>query len=174
MVEMKVKNGMAPVGAHRLAYTRMGTGSPVVVLEAAGGAPRTTWDTVMPAIAGFTQVISYDRQEYIEDPDDPEGIDFFACADQAREASGFGDLPLVVITAGNHALDGEDPALTPGNVPPGFGAAFGRMFQELQVDLTRLSTRGRQVIARNSGHFVHRYEPDLVVGIIREMVEMAI
>jgi hypothetical protein len=45
------------------------------------------------------------------------------------------------------------------------------MFQELQVVLTRLSTRGRQVIAHNSGHFVHRFEPDLVVGITQEMVE---
>jgi pimeloyl-ACP methyl ester carboxylesterase len=269
MGEKLKEQGLVPVGSYRLAYTRMGLGSPVVVLEAAGGAPRATWDTVMPAIAGFTRAISYDRaglgeseragrrrtltdlvrdlkgvldatetpgpyilvgnsiggsivryfgyqhldqvaglvlidsnhpdlerrqrdllpppapddsdylkgmrlwltQEYIEDPNDLEGIDFFACADQAREAGGFGDLPLVVITAGNHKLDEEDPGLISGNETPGLGAAFDQMFQELQVDLTRLSTCGRQVIAYNSGHFVHRYEPDLVVGIIKEMVE---
>jgi len=108
----------------------------------------------------------------VDDPEnDPEGIDFFACAEQAREASGFGDLPLVVITAGNHELDEGDPAIVPGNEPVSFTTAFKQMFQELQVDLTRPSTRGRQVIAHNSGHFVHQYEPDLVVSIIKEMVE---
>ncbi len=48
---------------------------------------------------------------------------------------------------------------------------MGRTRLELQAELPRLSTRGRQVIAQNSGHYVHRYEPDLVVGIIQEMVE---
>jgi pimeloyl-ACP methyl ester carboxylesterase len=269
MDKMMAEKGMVPAGAYRLAYTRMGAGSPVVVLEAAGGAPRSTWDTVMPAIAGFTRVISYDRpglgesewagrrrnltdltgdlkslldgldepgpfilvgnsigghiiryfayqhpeqvaglvfidsnhpdlerrqrdllpppapdesdylkgmrawltQEYIENPNDWEGIDFFACAEQAREVRSFGDLPLVVISAGNHGLDEGDPGSEPGVLPPGFAAAFDQLWQDLQVDLTRLSTRGRQVIAHNSGHFVHQYEPDLVVSILREMVE---
>ncbi len=52
------ENGMAPVGAYRLAYTQMGSGSPVV-LEAAGGAMRRSWHKVMPAIAGFTRLIAF-------------------------------------------------------------------------------------------------------------------
>lgn len=58
MVEEK---GLAPAGAHRLAYASMGSGSPLVVLEAALGAPGEIWDTIMPEIARFTRVIRYDR-----------------------------------------------------------------------------------------------------------------
>jgi hypothetical protein len=53
------EKGMAPVGAYLLAYTQMGSGSPVVVLEAAGGAMRRSWHEVMPAIAGFTRLTPF-------------------------------------------------------------------------------------------------------------------
>ena len=39
--------------------------------------------------------------------------------------------------------------------------------------MARLSTRGRQIIAKHSGHFIHEDEPELVVAAIREMVEQA-
>jgi pimeloyl-ACP methyl ester carboxylesterase len=37
---------------------------------------------------------------------------------------------------------------------------------------TSRSPRGRHIIARKSGHWIHLDEPDLVVGAIREMVEL--
>jgi pimeloyl-ACP methyl ester carboxylesterase len=39
--------------------------------------------------------------------------------------------------------------------------------------LTSRSPRGRHILARKSGHWIHLDEPDLVVGAIREMVELA-
>lgn len=272
MVEPLQETGMAPVGAHRLAYTRMGAGSPAVVLESAYGAPRGNWDTVLPAVARFTSVICYDRaglgesepagrrrtladltrdlsglldhlqapgpyvlvgssigghiaryfayhhphqaaglvlldgshpdgirwtlaalpppapedSDFLQEwrrqltseetePDDPEenpeGVDFAACDEEARAASTLGDLPLVVIAAANHAKDEGDPFNDPALVPPALAAALEQAHLEAQADLTRLSTRGRLVIARASGHLVHRYEPDLVVNCIHELVE---
>lgn len=267
MVEEK---GMALVGGRRLAYTVMGSGSPVVVLESAFGAPGSTWETVLPAIADFARVICYDRPglgeseraepprkltDFVRDlkglldslgipgpfllvgnsfggyivryfayqhpnqvaglvliesshpdsarrmlevmpppapndsdfikemraslisrePEEPgdniEGIDFSACDDQASEASSLGDLPLVVIAAANHAKDEGDPINDPALVEPILAAAFERQHLATQAELTRLSSRGRFVTAQESGHFVHRYEPDLVVGILKEMVE---
>jgi pimeloyl-ACP methyl ester carboxylesterase len=263
--------GMVSVGAYRLAYSCMGTGSPVVVLEAALGAPRMMWDNIIPAIAEFTSVIRYDRgslgeseragrrrtlpdvvgdlkamldalgvpgpyllvgssfggyiiryfayqypeevaglvmidsshpddksrtlallqppmpgesdfvktmrsglehEIYIDDREkDPEGIDYPACDAQAREISSLGDLLLVVIGAGNHKKDEGDPIHDPALVPVELSEAIEQMHRELQEDLSRLSTRGRFVVAWESGHFVHWYEPELVVGIIKEMVE---
>ncbi len=111
-------------------------------------------------------------QVVVDDPEnDPEGIDFAACDDQAREASSLGDLPLVVITADGQKNPAGDPANIPGNMPPGLPAALGRMRLELQAGLPQLSTRGRQVIAQHCGHYVHLDQPDLVVSIIKKMVE---
>jgi hypothetical protein len=49
--------------------------------------------------------------------------------------------------------------------------AIGSLHGELQVDLAQLVPNGRQVIAERSGHYVHKSEPDLVVGVIRDVVE---
>jgi pimeloyl-ACP methyl ester carboxylesterase len=62
-----------------------------------------------------------------------------------------GDLPVVVITAGTQPED----------------------CRAEQQRLTRLSTRGEQVIAAGSGHWVHLDEPEVVVDAIRRVVAMA-
>ena len=272
MGEILEEKGMAPVGAYRVAYTLMGMGSPVVVLESPYGVARSNWDKVMPEIAKFTKVISYDRgslggseragrrrtlhevvrdleglldnlelpspyilvgssigghiiryfayqhpdqvaglvmidsshpdsasrtlavmppaasedsdflkemrynlthcESYVDDPEhDLEGFDFPAWDDQVRETGSLGDLPLVVIAAANHAKDEGDPVNDPTLVPPSLAAAFEKAHLEAQADLARLSTRGRLIIARESGHLVQVYEPELVTGVIKEMVE---
>jgi pimeloyl-ACP methyl ester carboxylesterase len=38
--------------------------------------------------------------------------------------------------------------------------------------LTSRSPRGRHILARKSGHWIHLDEPDLVVAAIREMVQL--
>jgi pimeloyl-ACP methyl ester carboxylesterase len=65
------------------------------------------------------------------------------------EAPGYGDLPLVTISSTD-----------PGDY---------RLGQ--QEALARRSTRGRHVIASQSGHWVPLDEPALVISVIREMVE---
>lgn len=45
----------------RLHYVSQGSGGPVVVFESGLGASRVEWGLVMPALAGHTRVIAYDR-----------------------------------------------------------------------------------------------------------------
>ncbi|MEO8071290.1 MAG: alpha/beta fold hydrolase, partial [Acidobacteriota bacterium] len=64
-------------------------------------------------------------------------------------AGGYGDLPLVTISS-------TDP---------------GDYRLRQQNALAALSTRGRHVVATNSGHWIPLDQPDLVVAVIREMHE---
>ena len=65
------------------------------------------------------------------------------------ESSGYGDLPLVTISSTD--------------------AAEYRLRQ--QEALTRLSTRGRHVVATRSGHWVPLDQPELVINVVGEMVQ---
>jgi len=86
---------------------------------------------------------------------------FTETARQIRAAPPFPDIPLTVISAGKE--------------PPSWlvGDGFIRMFQENQRRLVSLSSQGRQIIAKQSGHFVQNDEPEVVVQAIREVVDKA-
>jgi pimeloyl-ACP methyl ester carboxylesterase len=95
----------------------------------------------------------------------PEKIDFEENnAQKARLAKWRADIPLVVLTAANAKPD-----------PPGplafLAPKWEQIRQELQQDLVHRSTKGRQIVATRSGHFIHRDEPELVVNAIREVIE---
>ena len=80
---------------------------------------------------------------------------------QARAAGDLGDLPLIVLTAGQPLRTGDaetDKELV----------AFHQIWvHQLQPQLARLSTRGRQIIVESSGHSI---DPDQVIKAIREVV----
>jgi pimeloyl-ACP methyl ester carboxylesterase len=72
-----------------------------------------------------------------------------------------GDLPLFVL------------ARTAGGYPDGMTVSatdLERERRDLQLDLSRLSTRGQLVYAPHSGHNIHIEDPDLVVQAIRDVV----
>ena len=52
------------VEGHKLSYKVAGAGSPTVVLEYGLGGSSGDWDSVFPAVAHFTRVVSYDRAGY--------------------------------------------------------------------------------------------------------------
>jgi pimeloyl-ACP methyl ester carboxylesterase len=88
---------------------------------------------------------------------------------EAREAAGdlpFGDLPLVVLSAG-----------TQGEMPGGIPEADQRTNTELWRDLHRRmaaeSSAGRWELVEGSGHMIHHDRPDAVVAAVREVVEAA-
>lgn len=76
-----------------------------------------------------------------------ENISTSAAETLATAAGGYGDLPLVTISS-------TDP---------------GDYRIRQQDALARLSTRGRHVVASNSGHWIPLDQPDLVVDVIRKM-----
>jgi len=94
-----------------------------------------------------------------------EKIDFNKDTERnARLSKWHTNIPLVVLTAANAKPD-----------PPGplayLAPKYEEIRQELQQDLVHRSTRGRQIIATRSRHFIHHDEPELVVNAIREVIE---
>jgi pimeloyl-ACP methyl ester carboxylesterase len=80
---------------------------------------------------------------------------------QMKAAGNLGNIPLIVLTAGLPLRVG-DPEADKELV------AFHEIWvHQFQVQLTRLSTRGRQVIVENSDHAI---DPDAVLKAIHEMV----
>ena len=71
------------------------------------------------------------------------------------------DIPLAVLTAGSE----ENPPYRRGSVK--------EIWFDLQRDLATLSSTSRHIIAEKSGHYIHEYEPQLVVDAIRWVVEEA-
>src|SRR6478672_5257247 len=55
---------LVDVEGHKLSYKVAGAGSPIVVLEYGLGGSSGDWDSVFPAVARFTRVVSYDRAGY--------------------------------------------------------------------------------------------------------------
>lgn len=82
---------------------------------------------------------------------------------QLRAGRGLGDLPLIVLTAGK---------FKPKGAPPEKEQEWSRIWlKELQPQLARLSTRGRQVIA-DSGHLIPFEAPGAVVQAVGEVLAM--
>src|SRR5258708_2875241 len=74
------------------------------------------------------------------------------------------DLPLIVITPTAVKYDAE----------PGFTVEqLKEDHLRLQTDLARLSSRGKQVFARGSGHHVQLDDPAVVVAAVQDIVQQA-
>jgi pimeloyl-ACP methyl ester carboxylesterase len=90
---------------------------------------------------------------------------YVECKEEAMAAGGFGDKPLAVLTAARPSPVGTSP------VEERRILAEQAIWVEIQADLTRLSTRGRQVVVPDARHAIHYDRPDVVIGAVREMVE---
>ena len=95
-----------------------------------------------------------------------EGLDLVKSAAQAKAAPGFGDAPLVVLTAGDRA------AVTEG-LPADLAATFDDIWMDLQSDLVKLSTSGRQEIVPDATHDMPFEQPGVIVDAIREVLAEA-
>jgi pimeloyl-ACP methyl ester carboxylesterase len=97
----------------------------------------------------------------------PEGLDFKRSIAQVRAANWHGDIPLIVLTRGSATFNPNDYAV------PSLAPKFEQVRLELQQELVRRSSRGKQIIAEKSGHNIHRDQPELVIDAIRQVVEEA-
>ena len=82
------------------------------------------------------------------------------CGEQARAAGAFGNIPVVVLSAGIQDHE-EDPKLDRDYL----------LKLSLQQKLAALSSHGVQAIVNNSGHWIPLQAPDAVVKATREVVE---
>ncbi len=72
-------------------------------------------------------------------------------ARQQSACAGFGDIPTIVITAGRQPEESRAE----------------------QQRIAALSTRGQQIVAIGSGHWIHLDDPGIVVEAIRQVVDAA-
>lgn len=86
-------------------------------------------------------------------------------AAQAASTGSLGDMPLVVLS--------HDPAMPQPDLPEDLVDPTNRAWQQMQQELARLSTRGTQVIAKNSGHYIQFDRPDLVIDAVHKVVDQA-
>jgi pimeloyl-ACP methyl ester carboxylesterase len=95
----------------------------------------------------------------------PEGLDFAKSLIQVDQMQTFGDLPLIIVSSGKSQAE-EMP-----DIPVQAALAFDRAWNEMQYELTKLSTRGTHLTARKSGHYIHYDEPELVVEAIHQIIK---
>ena len=90
--------------------------------------------------------------------------DHFAAV-RAAHITSLGDIPLIVLSQGKTQQI------------PGLSAEVSREFeqigQQMHVELAAQSSRGKRIVAEQSGHYIHIDQPELVIEAIREVVEAA-
>ena len=89
----------------------------------------------------------------------PEPVDLRTSSQQLLAAPPFPQVPLDVLRRTVF--------------PPIFPPEFRQILIERQEQASRLSCRGRLIVAEGAGHFIHRDRPDLVVASIEHVVDAA-
>lgn len=141
----------------------------VVLVDASHPDQWTKWRAALPGERpNESESITTSRQfltTQIENPSsNPEKIDLSASAAQLRNAKGFGDIPLIVLT---HSPKWR---MVP-DLPDSVLAKLESISQSLQVDLTSLSSVSQHRIADSAGHYIHAEDPELVVDAILELTK---
>jgi pimeloyl-ACP methyl ester carboxylesterase len=86
-------------------------------------------------------------------------------AAQTAASGSLGDMPLAVLS--------HDPDKPSVELPAELAKPTSDAWVKMQEELTHLSTRGTQVIAKNSMHYIQIDRPDVVIGAIRGVVDQA-
>lgn len=79
-----------------------------------------------------------------------------------------GDLPLTVIKAGGHTTEGDQQ--NHNSLKKSDKFAVEQALYDVAVEMSRLSTQGKLIIAEKSGHYVHADQPYIVVQAVRNML----
>jgi pimeloyl-ACP methyl ester carboxylesterase len=98
-----------------------------------------------------------------------------AYASQPKELASLGDLPLVVLTSG------LSPQEMYAELPPALQAqltievlqAQAQAWEGMQEQLAGLSTRGKRIVVRESGHNMQLDAPQVIIAAVREVCEQA-
>lgn len=98
--------------------------------------------------------------------DDWQGLDFEASSEQVHQAGSLGDIPLIVIS---HTSDLQM------YLAQGFAMEDAKrldgVWQTLQSDLAKSSSKGVFMTAKNSDHYIPMHEPQIIIDAIIQMVE---
>jgi pimeloyl-ACP methyl ester carboxylesterase len=86
-------------------------------------------------------------------------------AAQAAVTGTLGDMPLAVLS--------HDPDKPSAELPPDLAKPTNDAWENMQEELAHLSTRGTQMIAKNSGHYIQIDRPEIVIDAVHNVVEQA-
>lgn len=92
---------------------------------------------------------------------------FDATMKDARAVRSFGNRPLIVLTAMAPFKPAELKGL---GITASDGARFKQEWKILHAEQAALSTRGRQQIVPDAGHYIQIDRPDVVIAAVREVV----
>jgi pimeloyl-ACP methyl ester carboxylesterase len=84
-------------------------------------------------------------------------------AAQTAVAGSLGDIPLAVLS--------HDPDKPSAELPEDIAKSTNDAWEKMQEELSHLSTRGTQVVAKNSGHYIQLDRPDVLIDAIRHVVD---
>ena len=106
---------------------------------------------------------------------DLERLDPDRSFDQVRAARPLGPLPLLVLSA-DRPWGPQIPGLIaagtlPGDVPVDFGYVTDAAQKQAQERLAKLVPDAKHITNTNSGHEIHKEQPQLVIDSIREVVD---
>jgi pimeloyl-ACP methyl ester carboxylesterase len=104
-----------------------------------------------------------------------ERIDVDRSCDQLRAAPALHSMPIVVLSA-DHPWGPQVKAMIaagklPADVPPDYGYVVDAAQKEAQERLAKLVPNEKHVTKTNSGHEIHKEQPQLVIDAVREVVE---
>lgn len=92
-----------------------------------------------------------------------ERATFRESAVEAEAAGNLGEMPLVVVS--------RDPNQRHPDLPDDLDQATNKAWEQMQEELSRLSTRGTQLIATRSGHYIQDDRPDIVIDAVHNIVD---
>ena len=104
-----------------------------------------------------------------------ERIDVDRSFDQIRAALPLRPLPLVVLSA-DRPWGPQIPSMIaegklPAEVPPDFGYVTDAAQKQAQAQLAELVPGAKHITNTNSGHEIHKEQPQLVIDLIRQVVD---
>jgi pimeloyl-ACP methyl ester carboxylesterase len=104
-----------------------------------------------------------------------ERIDVDPSFDQIRAAPALHPMPIVVLSAdhpwGPQVRSMVEAGKMPTDVPSDFGYIVDTAQKKAQERLAKLVPNEKHIINTNSGHEIHKEQPQLVIDAIREVVE---
>jgi pimeloyl-ACP methyl ester carboxylesterase len=93
--------------------------------------------------------------------DDWEGLDVPASILEAHDLWNLGDIPLIVLTAGQDEWEA--------GFPMDVAEPYEQVWLDLQKEMAALSRNSQHRVVADSGHCIHDQRPDIVIESIREL-----
>jgi pimeloyl-ACP methyl ester carboxylesterase len=94
-----------------------------------------------------------------------EFMAFPESAAQTSQSGSLADMPLVVLS--------HDPDKPSTDLPADLAKSVNDVWEKMQEELAHLSTRGTQIVAKNSSHYIQVDRPDVVIHAIRDVVDQS-